>query len=122
VSQFGFRGLRSLDTLDLSDNLLPQLPNEALSQLQQLLRLHVSGNPISQIGRHSFQSLFTLEELELSRMYKLAAIGGHAFIDNAKLKKLVLEDNPELAPLPWGLFATNSLLQDVSYRNNSWSV
>jgi Leucine-rich repeat (LRR) protein len=109
-----------LDTLDLSDNLLPHVPNESLSQLQQLLRLYLSGNPIVEIQRQSFQSLFTLEELNLSRMQKLAAVGGHSLMDNTNLKKLTLENNPVLAPLPWGLFATNGLLQDVSYRNNSW--
>lgn len=122
ISQFAFRGLRALDTLDLSDNLLPQVPNDALSQLQQLLRLSLSGNPIGQIGRSSFQSLYTLEELDLSRMYKLSYIGGHSLIDNTNLKKLVLENNPDLAPLPWGLFATNALLKDVSFRNNTWYV
>ncbi len=49
ISQFAFRGLRSLDTLDVSDNLLPQVPNEALSQLPQLLRMSISGNPIEQV-------------------------------------------------------------------------
>jgi Leucine-rich repeat (LRR) protein len=49
ISQFAFRGLRSLDTLDISDNLLPQVPNEALSQLPQLLRMSISGNPIEQV-------------------------------------------------------------------------
>ena len=120
VSQFAFRGLRSLDTLDLSENLLPYVPNQALSQLQQLLRLHLAGNPITRIERQSFQSLFTLEELDLSRMSKLESVGGHSLMDNSNLKKLTLENNPMLSSLPWGLFATNGLLQEVSFRNNSW--
>jgi len=73
-----------------------------------------------QIVRESFQSLYTLEDLFLNRMPDLVAIDGHALIDNTKLKSLSLENNEKLRPLPWGVFATNGLLQDVSFRNNTW--
>ena len=122
IGQNAFRGCRSVDTLDLSYNLLDSVPSLPLSQIPQLDSLDLSGNPIRNIDSASFKTLYELQKLRLTHMPELESIAGHAFLDNMKLQELELDSNPNLNPLPWGLFAANTLIKTLSVRNNSWST
>ena len=120
VGQFAFRGSRAVDTLDLSFNLLEAVPTAPLGQMPQLSRLDLSGNPVRSLDRSSFHMMFVLESLRLDRMQRLESVAQHTFVDNVKLRELSLAGNAALRPLPWGVFGTNALLRDVSFRDNAW--
>ena len=115
-----FRGCRSVDTIDMSHNMLMAVPAEALSQLVQLHELDLSGNPMKTLHSKSFKNMHVLWVLKLNRMSSLTRIEGGTFRDNLKLQELWLEDNENLEPLPWGSFATNGMIETLSYRNNPW--
>ncbi len=55
-------------------------------------------------------------------MTDLDRVAGDAFADNLKLETLRLESNPRLQPLPWGLFASNPALEELSVRGNAWTA
>lgn len=122
LSKFCFRGSRALDTVDLSFNQLKAVPNEALAHLVQLSQLDLSGNPVSELTSHSLQNLHLLEVLTLSNSSNFVKIHGNAFKDNVKLSKLFIEFNPNLEPLPWGLFDDGSSVEVLGLRGNSWST
>ena len=113
---------RSLDTLDLSHNLLSDVPTLAMAEAQKLKHLDLSSNPIEQIGPNAFQNLYDLESLKLNYLRDLTSISGHALLDNVRLADLSLENCPELQPLSYGVFASNTLLKTVGFRNNSWAT
>lgn len=114
---------RSLDTVDLSYNLLPGVPTSPLSQLAKMASLDLSGNPIKQLISSSFSQFYMLEKLQLNNMYQLQSLDGHTFLNNARLSQLYLENNQELLPLPYGIFAANALLKTLSLRNNTkWTT
>ena len=122
IGEFAFRGAADVDTLDLSDNLLTSVPSQALSQVPRLDMLDLSANPISRVGPGAFSSAFALHTLRMSRMPDLETVDGHAFVGSLKLRELWLEANPELSPLPWGVFDTNVNLETVGFKNNTWST
>ena len=120
LKEDAFSGLRSsLQSLDLSDNRLGVVPEAALAKLSQLSDLDLSGNPVLGIDSKAFSRLIDLERLRLSRMSHLEVVDGAAFEGNPRLKRLYLENNPYLSPLPWGIFAS-SQLQLLSLKDNRW--
>ena len=55
ISQEAFYGARAVDTLDLSENLLNLVPNAALIAMENLAYLDLSSNPIKTIGKNCIQ-------------------------------------------------------------------
>ena len=121
VGDMAFEGPigRSLDTLDMSYNLLSDVPSTAFSYLSKMASLDLSGNPIKVLTSTSFSQMYVIERLLLNNMYLLGSIEGQTFAKNGKLSQVYLEHNLELAPLPYGIFRTNSVLKALSLRNNT---
>lgn len=117
-----FSGARSVDTLDLSDNLLTEVPTSAIMEATNLRHLDLSANPIEAIGPNAFQNIYDLEKLSLDYMHDLMTVSGHAFLDNIRLSSLSLENNKRLMPLPYGVFSSNTMLKVIGFRNNSWAT
>lgn len=125
IDEMAFEGPigRSVDTVDLSYNLLPDVPTPALSRLTKMVSLDLSGNPIKRLTPSSFSQFYMLEQLQLNNMYQLASIDGHAFANNAKLSQLYLENNQEVLPLPYGIFSSNTQMKTLSLRNSTqWTT
>lgn len=66
ISPRTFRGLSNLVDLDLSYNVMREVPSGAFPDCQGLMRLILSGNPIQRIQRNAFISLESLTTLEIS--------------------------------------------------------
>jgi Leucine-rich repeat (LRR) protein len=110
---------RSVDTIDLSYNLLPVVPSSAFYYLSKMASLDLSGNPIKDLTSSSFSQMHVIEKLQLNNMYQLRKIEGNTFVNNGKLSQVYLEHNLELIPLPYGVFDANPLLKTLSIRNNT---
>lgn len=66
INSRAFHGLSNLVELDLSSNLLRDVPTQPLGECRALMRLVLSLNPIAQIAKRAFASLNSLTSLELS--------------------------------------------------------
>ena len=121
ISEDAFYALRNVDTLNLSENLLPHVPNLALV-MKNLANLDLSANPLKTLNRHSFAGMYALKSVRLDRMYQLISLDLHTFVENMQLSHLSLANNQNLKPLPWGLFNSNSALEKVDFSNNSWQT
>lgn len=110
---------RSLDTLDLSYNLLSTIPSASFSHLVKMASLDLSGNPVKSLTSRSFSQMHVIEKLQLNNMYKLLSIEGSTFVNNGKLSQLYLEHNLKLQPLPYGIFNANPVLKTLSVQNNT---
>ncbi|CAB4061158.1 unnamed protein product [Lepeophtheirus salmonis] len=117
-----FKGLKSMDTLDLSNNFLEIVPNEVLREANKLRHLDISINPIHYFDAESFRSMFVLESLKANNMNRLKLIQSHTFMDNIKLQELYLNSNMKLLPIPLGLLQTNTRMKVLSLRNGTWST
>ncbi|XP_040583653.1 uncharacterized protein [Lepeophtheirus salmonis] len=117
-----FKGLKSMDTLDLSNNFLEIVPNEVLREANKLRHLDISINPIHHFDVESFRSMFVLESLKANNMNRLKLIQSHTFMDNIKLQELYLNSNMKLLPIPLGLLQTNTRMKVLSLRNGTWST
>ena len=121
IDEMAFEGSigRSLDTLDLSYNLLHDVPSTAFYQLTKLASLDLSGNPIKALKKSSFSQMHVIECLKLNNMYQLTTIEGQTFFNNGKLSQVYLDHNIELMPLPYGIFNETPVLKTLSIRNNT---
>jgi hypothetical protein len=66
IERFAFRGLRNLDSVDLSSNLLVSVPSVPLASVPLLRELVLSGNPIVGIADFAFLGLSELLRLDMS--------------------------------------------------------
>ncbi len=89
-----FRGLASLQRLDLSSNSLTSaaLRDETLSDLESLLSLDLSGNEIDRLAENLFASTSNLEELLLDGN-RLESLPGGVLFPLRRLRKLELSSN-----------------------------
>ena len=100
ISENAFRGKiqHTIKVLNMSHNLLDQLPSSQLSQLASLEQLYIGGNlDIQQISENSFPLLRRLELIDISYSYNLEKIESFAFRDNANLQTIVLNGNTALS-------------------------
>ncbi|XP_053677707.1 leucine-rich repeat neuronal protein 3-like [Anopheles nili] len=114
-----FHGLSGLRALDVVDNNLTVVPTLQLSKLCNLTYLSLSGNYFESVPAVAFLSLFQLQQLHLDRLDRLQRIDARAFVDNANLRILTLDDNPSFASLPLRLFHSTPNLVEVSMRRNA---
>ncbi|XP_043278970.1 uncharacterized protein [Venturia canescens] len=141
VESGAFRSTGFLETLNLGDNRLVQLPNDALSPLRRLRRLNltnnllvslpsslfigldsleelsVAGNRLSVLPYQAFSSVKSLNRLDLSRNY-LVSLPDHSFKPNRELLSLRLSNN-RLTKLPGRLFAGLLKLQRLELADNA---
>ncbi|CAI9739336.1 leucine-rich repeat-containing protein 24-like [Octopus vulgaris] len=108
-----------LEVLELSGNLLRNVPVNALRGQSFLQNLSLENNRIDYITKADFQKLESLIELKLSGNY-IKSIDGMSFIDLKNLYNLELHQN-SLQTLPHNLFQScNESLQTITLSQNSW--
>ncbi|XP_042294443.1 vasorin [Sceloporus undulatus] len=97
------QGLGNLHELDLSDNLLPAVPNAVLKELRGLTKLSLAGNAqISQLRAEDLQDLRNLQELDISNL-RLTTLPRDLFGAFPQLKALTAAENPFncICPMSW---------------------
>lgn len=135
-----FKGLTSLQHLDLQHNKIESVESKNFLDLRSLRFLKLSSNKISRISNDSFESLVKLEELHLENNQlqfisfhidplvklklfdasenKLVSFPNYFFKNNKKLTKIVLKNN-QLNSIPHKIFNDISYLNSVDFRGNS---
>ncbi|XP_066991624.2 adhesion G protein-coupled receptor A3 [Anabrus simplex] len=88
--------------LDLSDNLITELPSEAFTATPSLQKLNLSKNQIRSIAPEAFSNLTMLKRLDLSNNM-LSTLQNTAFIGLENLEKLKLNQN-EIRKIKEGTF------------------
>lgn len=135
-----FRGLHTLQCLDLFSNFLTELDSSVFSHLPNLKHLDLSDNQLEleesllfnlkhlqtlkidsnnfgdSIPRNFFLVLDNLEELHLS-MNQITRIKSNMFNGLSKLKRLVLDYN-ELEDIPLDAFSFSTYLEKVNAQCN----
>jgi Leucine-rich repeat (LRR) protein len=92
VSPGNLRHLKSLEYLDLSDNVLQSL-DKIFDPLASLQRLNVAGNKLEHVQANWFQNLGKLYELDVSRN-KLTFVSADALRPLSSLSVIKLAENP----------------------------
>ena len=87
-----FEGITNLVEVDLSRNLLNNVPKEALRDCGYLMVLNLRGNPIRQVPGDSFLKLQELQTLDLAEC-QITSIQPEALTPLSKLKWLKLDNN-----------------------------
>src|SRR5271156_2651644 len=67
INSRAFRELSNLVDMDLAYNVLREVPTSTFPDCQGLMRLILSGNPISQLQRNAFMHLESLTSLEMNQ-------------------------------------------------------
>ncbi|XP_069386563.1 vasorin-like [Paralichthys olivaceus] len=114
LSQDDFRGLVELEMLDLSQNVLVEIPDGVFEMLSKLKNLDLSTNDITHISKGSFSGLVQLERLYL-HANRIQSIHLEAFDGLDMLLELKLQGN-QLTSLP-ALHFPKLLLLDLSNNN-----
>ena len=133
-------GLRQLESLSLSDNMIVDISDSALQELVSLSsldlsynklsefpavaavrELSMSGNMIKILDQTSLEGLGMLEVLHLTNMPVLARLEPLSFMFCPHLTSLSLSNNRKLSPLPAGLFSTNPGLTSLDLSNLGWT-
>lgn len=100
ISKLGrnvFCGLRNLQSLDLDNNKLLEVPTLALSKLTSLKHFTMKRNLISTVSRHTFINMTAIETIDLSNQPFLQFVDHEGFWNLPKLRTLLLANNPRLA-------------------------
>ncbi|XP_037546292.1 vasorin-like [Nematolebias whitei] len=113
LSQDDFRDLGELVTLDLSQNVLAEVPDRVFESLSKLKNLDLSTNSITHISKESFYGLVQLERLYLQGN-RIQSIHWEAFEGLEMLLELKLQGNL-LTSLP-SLYFPSLLLLDLSHN------
>ncbi|XP_071386118.1 vasorin-like [Centroberyx affinis] len=114
LAQDDFRGLGDLEMVDLSQNVLTEIPGGVFETLSMLKNLDLSSNYITHISKDSFSGLVQLERLYL-HANRIQSIHLEAFEGLEMLLELKLQGN-QLTSLP-SLHLPRLLLLDLSHNN-----
>ncbi|KAF3687960.1 Vasorin Protein slit-like 2 Precursor [Channa argus] len=114
LSKEDFKGLAELEMLDLSQNVLLEIPDGVFEMLSKLKNLDLSSNQITHISKNSFSGLVQLERLYL-HANRIQNIHLEAFEGLEMLLELKLQGNL-LTSLP-SLHFPRLLLIDLSNNN-----
>ncbi|OQR68433.1 leucine-rich repeat and fibronectin type-III domain-containing protein 5-like [Tropilaelaps mercedesae] len=118
VAEDSLHQLTNLVELDLSDNLLTEVPTKALKAANHLRKLHLNNNPIPRLTGNTFQGLQHLQHLSLSGC-QLAHIDAAAFGGLESLISLYL-DNNRLKMLRAETVSTLPRLAELTLTGNPW--
>ena len=118
VDQTALRGLSNLVELDLSDNMLTNVPSEAFRDVTSLRELRLSANPIQKIDDGAFELLPGLVKLDLTDC-RIEVLAPHAFQGLDQLSHLRLGGN-HLTELKPRLMASLTRLHGIELHNNPW--
>lgn len=117
IDDRAFKGLTNLVELDLSGNMLENVPSETFPDCPSLMRLTLSGNPVKALRKAAFNHLSFLSTLELSNC-ELSRVEEGAFQGLPNLEWLHLDGN-RLTSLG-GLGALSGSLKGIELQNNPW--
>lgn len=111
-----FAGLINLEYLDLSRNLITDLPRNAFEGLTELKCINLAYNRLFVTPFQAFRALINIEQMDLSHN-KLLSVLDNYFAMNAKLKVLLLQYNAIEKLSQYSLFGLSNLHHlDVSYN------
>lgn len=116
LSKDDFKGLVDVETLDMSQNDLSEIPDRVFETMSKLKNLDLSSNRITHISKDSFSGLVQLERLYLDANH-IQSIHLEAFEGLEMLLELKLQKN-QLTSLP-SLNFPRLLLLDLSYNKMS---
>ncbi|CAG0895104.1 unnamed protein product [Darwinula stevensoni] len=111
-----FQGLRLLQELDLSENLLREIPRDIFYDLRNLRSLNLSHNALNSIGSDCFNRLISLQVLDLSHN-QIQTVDHNAFLQSQELRSLYLDHNSMVA-IDTGTLDGLSALQHLKFHHN----
>lgn len=114
IEERTFRGLTNLIELDLSGNMLENVPSESFHDCPSLMRLTLSDNPIKTLRKAAFNHLSFLSTLELSNC-ELSRVDENAFQGLMNLEWLHLDRNKLTS-----LKGLSKSLKGIDLQNNLW--
>ncbi|KAM9487301.1 nyctalopin [Clarias gariepinus] len=118
VHDEAFKDLRQLQNFYLNDNLLIDLPRKSFKGLCHLKMLNLGGNLLTNISNTWFGDLVELEVLYLDRN-RLSFIDQGAFENLTSLMTLHLNSN-KLSTLPWFVFQPIYFIGHLYLFRNPW--
>uniref|UniRef100_A0A1I8P0K1 LRRCT domain-containing protein n=1 Tax=Stomoxys calcitrans TaxID=35570 RepID=A0A1I8P0K1_STOCA len=118
ISHDSFLGLESLRIVDLSDNRLPRVPTNSLSQLSRLEELFLGQNDFEAILEGAFVGLKQLKRLEITGALRLKRVMNGAFSSNTNLEYLNLASNKMLNEVQEGALSGLPHLRYVNLKAN----
>ncbi|XP_016418344.1 nyctalopin-like isoform X3 [Sinocyclocheilus rhinocerous] len=113
-----FKDLVRLENFYLNDNLLVDLPQQAFKGLSNLKILNLGGNMLTNVSKTWFSDLVELEVLYLDRN-RLSYIEGAAFENLTSLITLHLNSN-NLTSLPFSVFQPIYFIGRLYLFRNPW--
>ncbi|CAL8078938.1 unnamed protein product [Orchesella dallaii] len=118
IDRGAFNELKNLVEIDLGDNLLNEVPSEALRATPFLRDLNLAGNPIQRIPKGGFEYVPQLVKLDLSRC-QLVEIDPQAFAHLKLLESLKISSN-RLTTLNNNTVKSLAQLHAVELHDNPW--
>lgn len=118
IASEAFVGLVGLVELDLSENLINEVPTDTFASYSSLMRLILNGNPIKEIREGAFRRLVHLTNLEISRCM-VEVIEQDAFEGLESLEWLRLDGN-RLVYVPDHTLPLGGSLRGLTLHNNPW--
>ena len=111
-----FDGLTKLGGLNLSHNLLAELPEDLFDDLTSLTWLQLNNNRLTELREDAFSDLTKLERLDVGQN-RLTALPSGLIDDNSVLHTLILANN-ELTSIPAEVLDGRSKLTTLQLNGN----
>lgn len=118
IAAEAFVGLVGLVELDLTENLIEDVPTDTFTSCSNLMRLILNGNRIRKIRQGAFRRLTQLTNLEISRC-EIEEIEQGAFEGLESLEWLRLNGN-RLTRVPDHTLLLGGNLRGLTLHNNPW--
>lgn len=119
-----FVGNQKLETVDLTDNGLIEVPF-ALRSTSSITKLILNSNSMTSLRQSDFINRTKLGDLEIRRCSRLSKIDDLTFGDLTSLKRLIVTDNPALVSISKDAFKSDNQtaakheLDIIDIRNNN---
>ncbi|CAF1045213.1 unnamed protein product [Brachionus calyciflorus] len=110
LTKFSFKGLEKIFSIDLANNLIETIDEEAFNEIQTLKYLDMSKNHLRSLGKNVFNNLTNLDELILSKNL-ITTLDPDLFEKNVNLKLLRVDFNQIISLNPDIIKHLNSLLE-----------